>query len=129
MHLRASRLENVLDSFCRRTTIAGDKWEPNQITRGWAVRWFAKRRRAMLIAWSLVLVSIGSLVYGFANIDSREIAPVAIGLAFPLFLIGAIYGLLAARMVTPKKIDDNYVWLRGVHPSFLATLPEWPYGM
>ena len=93
-------------------------------------RWFAKRRRAMLIGWGMVLASIGMFVGAFAIGDNHgDIAMAAVLLSFPVFLTGAIYGMIAARMVKPKKIDDNYVWLKGVHPSFLESLPPWPYGM
>ena len=44
-----------------------------------------------------------------------------------VFFGGALYGLIAARMVAPKRISDDYVWLKGVHPDFLAELPVWPY--
>jgi hypothetical protein len=30
-------------------------------------------------------------------------------------------------MVAPARITDDYVWLKGVNPAFLADLPEWPY--
>jgi hypothetical protein len=40
---------------------------------------------------------------------------------------GAIYGLIAARMVSPRRISDEYVWLKGVHRDFLNELPDWPY--
>ena len=44
-----------------------------------------------------------------------------------LGLFAAIYGLIAARMVVAERISDDYVWLKGVHPDFLASLPPWPY--
>ena len=42
--------------------------------------------------------------------------------------LGAIYGLIAARLVTPTRIDDHFVWLRGACGEYLSELPEWPYG-
>jgi hypothetical protein len=46
---------------------------------------------------------------------------------FTLFLGGAIYGLLRARMVSADRITADYIWLKGVHPDILAPLPLWPY--
>jgi hypothetical protein len=90
--------------------------------------WFARRRRAMLIGWGMVLASIGMFVGGLAMIDRNDgmVALLIFG-SFVVFLVGAIYGLIAARMVAPTRITDDYVWLKGVHRDFLATLPDWPY--
>ena len=90
--------------------------------------WFAKRRRAMLIAWTIVLTSIGMFAAAIAASDRYETAAPLVAIASPLvFIAGAIYGLLAARMVAPTRITDDYVWLKGVCPQFLEPLPEWPY--
>ncbi|MFO0906094.1 MAG: hypothetical protein U0939_24010 [Pirellulales bacterium] len=89
---------------------------------------FARRRRTMLIAWLGVLGSIGAFFAAF-TLDP-ETNPV-----FPWLLLGGIfgflgfliYGLVAARLVHPKKMDDNYIWLKGVHPDYLNELPPWPW--
>ncbi len=94
---------------------------------GLSDEWFAKRHRAMFIGWFLVLASIGMFVAGVATVDRSETFPWMLVASPLVFLGGAIYGLLAARMIAAKRISDDYVWLKGVHPSFLADLPEWPY--
>ena len=43
------------------------------------------------------------------------------------FFVGIIYGQYGSRLVHPKKIDEQFIWLKGVHPDFLAKYPEWPY--
>jgi hypothetical protein len=30
-------------------------------------------------------------------------------------------------MVYPARITNDFVYLKGVHPDFLARLPEWPF--
>jgi hypothetical protein len=40
-----------------------------------------------------------------------------------------IYGLVASRLVAPTRITKDYVWLKGVHPDFLAELPPWQYNL
>jgi hypothetical protein len=51
--------------------------------------------------------------------------------AFVLFgVVLGIAGLTAAgigsRLVTPRKIDDHFVWIGGMHQGILAGLPPWP---
>jgi hypothetical protein len=94
---------------------------------GLSNEWFAKRRRVILIAWTIVLASIAMFVLGFAWIDQNDAAGWLILAGFLGFMIGAIYGLVGARMVAPTRIDDEFVWLKGVSREFLADLPEWPY--
>jgi len=94
---------------------------------GLSDEWFAKRHRAMFVGWLLVLASIAMLVAGVGMQDQRDAFPWLIAASPLVFLFGAIYGLLGARMVTAVRISDEYVWLKGVHPDFLADLPEWPY--
>lgn len=88
--------------------------------------WFAKRRRAMMIGWGSVLASIGMFIGGAAMIDRNDAFGFLIIASVFVFLFGAIYGLIAARMVAPTRIDDTYVWLKGVNKEYLATLPVWP---
>ena len=40
---------------------------------------------------------------------------------------GIIYAVLKGRLLSVAHIDENetHVWLRGVHPDFLKTLPRW----
>jgi hypothetical protein len=95
---------------------------------GLSDRWFAKRRRAILIGWGMVLAAVGMFAAGIASANRRDdMAGLLFFGAFVVFLFGAIYGLIAARMVAPARITDDYVWLKGVHPDFLASLPVWPY--
>jgi len=94
---------------------------------GLSDEWFAKRHRAMLVGWLLFLASVAMLIAGIAMLDQSDAFPWLIAASPLVFLFGAIYGLLGARMVAPARISDEYVWLKGIHPSFLADLPEWPY--
>jgi hypothetical protein len=94
---------------------------------GLSDEWFAKRHRAMLVGWLLFLASIAMIVAGIAMLDQSDAFPWLIAASPLVFLFGAIYGHLGARMVVAVRISDEYVWLKGIHPSFLADLPEWPY--
>ncbi len=38
-------------------------------------------------------------------------------------LVGVVVGIIGTRVLTCKKIDDGYAYLKGAHPQFLASLP------
>jgi len=87
--------------------------------------WLVRRRRRMIIAWSSILVCILLFAVAVPNADSAQWAPIAIIVAIVGSLVAAIYGLLACRMVWPQRMTDDYIWLKGVHPDFLARLEAW----
>ena len=89
--------------------------------------WFARRRGAIDIGWGLVLLSVALVAVGIVNFDQYGEAGWLILMGVVLFFAGALYGLLASRMVSPQRISDDYIWLKGVHPEFLVDLPHWPY--
>jgi hypothetical protein len=39
-------------------------------------------------------------------------------LAIPVFF-------LRGRLIWASRIEHGYVWIAGVHPNYLARLPEW----
>jgi hypothetical protein len=92
--------------------------------------WFARRRMRMLIAWGLglfgILLGIGA---GVLHETLGEATPLIIFLAFIVALGGLIYGLIACRMITPQRITDQYVWIKGVHPEFLNRLEVWMWNV
>jgi len=79
------------------------------------------RHRSILITWALIVLSF-MLFFLAASRDEGGIALFGIAL-----LIGAvIYGIITIRLVAPAKIDDRFVWLRGVNKEYLNELPAWP---
>lgn len=91
---------------------------------GLSDEWFAKRRLAIFIGWTIVLISAAMFVTGMMMSDKSDNFIILALLAVPIFFAGAIYGLMGSRMVAPKKITETHVWLKGVHPDFLAQFPE-----
>jgi hypothetical protein len=80
----------------------------------------AKRRRSVMITWVLALLGVGGLFLGAMTEDGTY---ALLGLAA---LLGAlIFGLVAVRIVTPHKIDEKFVWLKGVNRDYLDELPQW----
>jgi hypothetical protein len=89
--------------------------------------WFARRRRRMQIAWGLILLSVVMFCVAIPYVDQQSWAPFLMIGAFPLALGAAIWGLLMCRMVWPKRMTDQYIWLKGVHPDFLRRLEAWQW--
>jgi len=79
------------------------------------------RRRSILITWASIVFSF-ILFYLAAVRDDGGVALFGI-----VLLIGAvIFGIITIRLVAPTKIDDRFVWLRGVNKEYLNELPAWP---
>jgi len=80
----------------------------------------AKRKRNVLVTW--LLAGLG--LFGFiVAITTNDGTYVAYGLL--AFLAALIFGVVAARVVSPAKIDERFVWLRGINKEYLDELPQW----
>jgi hypothetical protein len=49
-----------------------------------------------------------------------------IWLGLGLFLAMLVAGLLGARILVPRRMDERYARYKGVAPAFLARLPALP---
>ena len=83
----------------------------------------AKRRRNIMITWVLSILGVLGFVLTIATNDGTYLGFGALALFAAL-----IFGLIAVRVVTPAKIDDRFVWLRGVNKEYLDELPQWAGG-
>ncbi len=101
--------------------------------------WQARRRRFAMIGWGLLLGGIGSFVLAVVG----YVAAMASGISedsviwLMFFILGgplaAIAGIIWMAIfqqppVKAHEITDGLAWIKGVHPDFLASLPEWPWG-
>jgi len=91
--------------------------------------WYARRRWRMLIAWSLALACIPLFILSCALVEHYDAAGLLMAGSIFGVLGAAIYGLLACRLVTPERITDQYIWLKGVHPEFLNRLEVWQWNI
>ncbi len=82
----------------------------------------SKRRRAITIGWVLALGGIGLTVVA-ASLTKPIALLVVLGVV--VFLVGLIWGIVGSQVVSPKRIDARYVWLKQVSPDYLAELPAW----
>jgi hypothetical protein len=98
---------------------------------GLSEKWVRKRRKAILIGWLTPMFGFALFVVSLIAMGNQRgssdwyavgmIGGIVIGLG------GIIYGIVGSQMVTPTKIDDHFVWLKGVSPAYLAELPEFPF--
>jgi len=85
---------------------------------------FKRRRIIMAIGWFCVVSSIGvPILLGiFTRTDPGALWLFGAGAT----LFSAIVSLLAVRVVTPWKIEDDFAWIRGTSMAFRESLPERP---
>ena len=81
----------------------------------------AKRRAYIWITLALAMLGVGGLVLAIAADDGM---PALIGLL--LLLTSIIFGAVTIRVTYPSKIDDRFVWLKGVNSDYLNQFPSWP---
>jgi len=79
-----------------------------------------ERKRAILTAWMIALSGIGLFVAGIGYEQA-----VALSVGIFAFVGAIIYGTIKGRVISAKKIDDQFAWVKGVCPEFLDQLPEW----
>jgi hypothetical protein len=91
--------------------------------------WYERRQRRLIFAWGTGLACIALMVLGIVLTAQTE-HPEYLLLLLAGF-IGGLITLIAGQaligLVAPKRITDDYVWLKGVSPEFLNRLEVWPY--
>jgi hypothetical protein len=90
---------------------------------GLTQKWLSRRRLSNAVGWLSFLGGIGICIAG--GVIGEDLFPVFLILGLVLSFGGAIYGLIASRMVSPTKITEHHVWLKGIHPEYLDQLPAW----
>jgi hypothetical protein len=83
------------------------------------------------VTWVCVILGIYFIGYGIVLTGSASNTD-NIGLMFMLsvlsFILAIILYLIGGRIVTVLKIDDYYVWIKGVNWEYLSELAQWQYG-
>ncbi len=91
--------------------------------------WFSRRLQAILIAWGTIVISGIMFCSGVIMVDSKPgggpLSPLMIIGAILLALSAAIFGMVRARLVSPTRITDTHVWLKGANRDYLSDLPSW----
>ena len=86
---------------------------------------FRSRRWGIAIGWLSFLLGGVLFVVGVANSKPNNNWWFVIIAGLVGGLIGIIVGVVKSRVVSATKITDSHVWLTGIHPDYLATLPQW----
>ena len=81
----------------------------------------AKRKRDILITWSLVLLGVVGFALAIVASDGNYAL-----LGLLLLLVGTVYGIVTTRIVNATRIDKDFVFLSGVNKDYLDQLPQWP---
>jgi hypothetical protein len=90
----------------------------------------AARRRNIAIAWFLSLLGLGlmiavpALLADVRGPDAYAYKVMGVLGGVAVLLIGLIFGAAGAPVVSPRRIDDRYVYLRGAGRAFLESLPR-----
>lgn len=82
-----------------------------------------KTKRRTFI-WITLLLILGGLAGFVVAIAADDGIPALIGIL--LLLGGIIFGAATTRVTYPSKIDDRFVWLKGVNADYLNQFPPWP---
>jgi hypothetical protein len=91
--------------------------------------WYSRRHRRMAFSWGAIVLCILLAAVGIAYVDQSPLAPWAIIASIPAALAFAIYGLRSCQLVSAKRMNGDYIWLKGVHPEFLDRLEPWVYSL
>jgi hypothetical protein len=83
-----------------------------------------RRRRlwAILIGWLSIPAGVFLMIAGAPS----DYSVVFVLAGIVVMVTGLVYGVVVSRIVTPKRIDQYFIWLGAVHSSFLRDLPDWP---
>lgn len=83
------------------------------------------RRWGIATAWLSFLIGVFLVIFGLANDKPGNSLWIVSIVGLIGGLIGIITGVVMSRVVAATKITDEHVWLKGIHPEYLATLPNW----
>jgi hypothetical protein len=108
------------------------RWQ-GSITVGLCPRHRSTRARVIGISWLIALTGIGSLIGGLVvssngtpmplGLAPEKLTPVLILGGLLLLVVSMIGGVLGSRVLIPKRIDKQFIWLTKVSPEYLATFP------
>jgi sugar phosphate permease len=80
-----------------------------------------KRRTYIWTSWLLALGGVAGFVLAILVSDGT---PVLVGIL--LLLTAIVFAFITTRVGYPSKIDDRFVWLKGINAEYLNQLPQWP---
>ncbi|HEV3339822.1 MAG TPA: hypothetical protein VG125_05680 [Pirellulales bacterium] len=88
---------------------------------GMCDRHYARRLKSILAWWLITAVCVGIFWYGIESNAGWFILAAVIA-----FLLNLCFAVAISTPVAPTRIDDHYVWLKKIHPDYLAQFPWMP---
>ncbi len=85
-----------------------------------------RRRWSIAIAWLTALAGVVLFFVGIANSDPNNSAWIISVVGGVAVFASLLMAIILVPMVTPARITKRHVWLKGVNPEFLASLPAFP---
>jgi hypothetical protein len=82
-----------------------------------------RSRRRVMTGVGLGLIGLGSLILIVAAVNGSGWGILAALLGL---LAGSVVAIVGSVLVGVKRIDDSFVYLKGVHASLVQDLPPWP---
>lgn len=81
------------------------------------------RARNLTVGW---LVFLSSIVMWFAAgmVRDRDLPPFLVLGGFVAFFVGILMIAFSSRILTPSRIADGHLWLKGAGEGFLSQLPS-----
>jgi hypothetical protein len=91
------------------------------------------RKRLIFLIATWVCVFLGVFEFGYAIYATGWASnPGNIGLmvlfSVLMFFTAALIYFIGGRIITASKIDDYYIWIKGVNSEYLSGFPQWQYG-
>ncbi len=83
-----------------------------------------RRRNAVWMAWLGAVAAFVLMILGGASLR-QPASGMSIVAGFALLIFSIFYGVLAFRIIWPKRIDGQRAWVKGVCREYLATFPEY----
>ena len=83
----------------------------------------ARKRRVWIAACGLLFAAAVAMLGIAVGVETTNPAAFLTPVGLLVACLVIIY--VPLQVVRAKRMDDRRIWLRGVHPTFLAELPEW----
>ena len=133
------RSDAKLPAFCLKTTapVGAEDFVPLMlaINKGLGSQWFTLNapfspslKQQWVRAWIATVAScgLGATLFG-----------IGVGIGLPVIALlgcaGFVAGAVTLTIYSPRLklagcVGNDFAWVKGVHPDYLASLPEWPAG-
>jgi hypothetical protein len=86
-----------------------------------------RRWRGSCTAWGLVLGGVALIVVAivFQDGSARDFPAWFLNGGLLLIVVGAVVRVVTSSIVSASRIENEFVWIKGGHPEYLAQFPDW----